>query len=374
MNEGIRQSPQVNQQLWQSATDVDPRIRMRVAGSRGTLVLVRQSGDEQAANNVGSQLMQRDRCLTSVLDCGIANDMITVVEAFGEQASKTDDRKLFQQCLEMIEAGQVGLVVSPMIHRVTRNVPDALSLLHATGRAGALLFIDNRLLDPTSPEDECYIVKASADARKDVASWTQWRTRAKLTLARRCAARIKLPTGLVWADPNDRNYRHAMEKAGLMEWLSIPAGTRACSLHQGRRFYILPFPDAEVFAAVTLQIRWLLETGSVREVVRRIRDGHPGWPAERVGLVPRVVTEKRSKSLKVKWKGLDANNFSRSLEPAALYGIYRFHSEAESHPSLKMQRKDQRKSSHFERNEERRRPPLSSMASLLAHGNDRNAT
>lgn len=361
-----------NEILWRSALELDPKQRLRRQGLRGTLIIIRQSSLPQATNNLGSQDMQRERTLGQAFTLGIPHESITIAELLGEQATVAEDRALFSRCLDLIRARRVGLVIAPMIHRLTRNNQDSVNLVTTLREAGTLLLVNDAILDAGTPEGEAAIIKDGADARRDVASTAKWRTGSSLALARKGAMFRMLPTGLVWADPLNPAYRRACEKAGLLHWLPGSSTAKTCARLDHTDYYVLPFPDASVHAAVACTVAWFFETGSVHAVVARIRDGFPGWPSERAGLMPSTKIVRWRPAHRATWSTARATTVERLLVNPAIFGIYRVYIASEAHPALRTLAAKQRKGAHTARALERKRPPMSSVFTLVC-GSERAA-
>lgn len=138
--------------------------------------------------------------------------------------------------------------------------------------------VDGRIYDPSDEGDDFILGVYAKFAEFENRARVRWMMMSRLAKAERLEARINLPTGLVWASPEDPQYVELMHDAGLQEWLAdLPRRHRAVSWMDGRPFYILPFPDVDIVRSIELRIQWLLETRSVGEVYRRIRT-HPDWP------------------------------------------------------------------------------------------------
>ena len=351
---------------WAQPTVVDDRVRLRAAAERGAFVVIRQSSLTQARESKGSPEMQRSQCVGQVLDLGVSHEVVTLLEALGEQASASAGRRLFTYLLQQIQANKVGLIVTSATHRLSRHVGDIEELLRLAKRHGVIFMMGTRLLDPANPDHEYELTTGSAEARRELRVAVSWRMKSRRSLARNLAARIPLPSGLVWADPHNREYLHALEKHGLRDWVRDLSRHREGSVLDARTLRILPFPDAEVSATVELRMKWLLELQDVQAVVARIREGELGWPKARRGLVPCTTGARWRPGQRMQWRKVNRQALRRWFMLPALYGIYAFYAEGLVHETLRADRAEQHKGAHLNRALEQGRPALPGVDDLLA--------
>ncbi len=364
--------PPEHTQQWHSDLPLESRSRARVAGLRGTLVFIRQSDPMQVVHNVGSSEMQREEGLAQVVSLGIPSSVVTLVEALGEQASEPSalgDRQQFDRIHQLMNARQLGLVIALKAHRLWRNVDDALRNIKLARIRGVLFLIGTQLLDPAVPEDFAALIIGSAEAERDIRIWSSYRSRAKLSLAKKCAYRTQVPTGLIWVDPGNQEYAHHLRLAGYGDWLLGIERHVAASKDGDYTYRVLPLPVAEVLKTIELRFAWLDETHSLPAVLKRIREGYGDWPKNRVGRVPALNAVVWTPMLhdKVRWPTVTTERLRRWLSSAALYGIYEYYGESQVHPSLAHERTEQKRSVHVGRARARTRPALPTAVELIHH-------
>lgn len=312
----------------------------------GVAGFFRQSSLLQARRNLGSQQVQREQ-LKFLEPFGVRESDVNVVLAFGESGRPGVVRERFTYLTRLVLAGKVGLVVLARHDRLGRDSDASRELFQHMKARGVLIMVDGRFYDPADPHDAFVLELHSLMAELENRARARWTALSSFAKARSYSARIPLPTGLVWASPEDPEYREALERAGLLHWIADmsrhqeasiveqeldgredPDGISATDIFRNaqpraRRLYILPYPDAEVEQAVRLSIRWLLETRSLTVLLRRIHAGHPGWP--RRGLMPlRVASSRYGHGAGVRWVPAERQRMYDFLQSPALYGVYRY--------------------------------------------------
>lgn len=257
-------------------------LRLHKAVRRGVALWIRQSSPMQKLKNVGSALFQKG-LLAFLRHFGIEPDEIepyvTLYDDRGNSAREGVDRPNFDQLIESIEAGEVGVVLVAFQDRHSRNKKDSRRLYDALARQHGLVIEQGNIYDPGDATDRFFLEMQSLMAWFNNAQRTLRESTSKAALASALRLRIPLPRGLCWASPDDPVFVRCAKEAGLEDIISPEAlrEHQASSLMDRQDLYILPYPDAEIQNAVRLTVEWLLETRSLREVVRRIAS-HPAWP------------------------------------------------------------------------------------------------
>ena len=324
--------------------------RLQEAFARGVVGFFRQSTLAQAMRNLGSQQVQREQ-FKHLEPFGIREADVNVVLAFGESGRPGVVRDRFRQLTEMVMADRVGLIVLARHDRLGRDSEASSELFRRMKEHGVLIMVDGRIYDPADANDAFVLEIHALVAELENRAWARWSALSRWAKARSYSARIGLPAGLVWADPEDPGYRDALEGAGLLDWIAdmsahlvvspveresaegddLPGPSAMEASHvarpPGRRLYVLPYPDAEVVQAVRLIIRWLLETGSLKKLLERIQSGHPGWP--RRGLMPvRVGGSRYGHGASVRWVPANRGRIYEFLQSSSLYGTYRYEAQS----------------------------------------------
>jgi hypothetical protein len=334
-------------------------------GQIGTAGLVRQSDPSQVVEHPGSRIMQTDLILNAAHHYRVRHDDVVLFEGKGESAAGEKARPDWERLLEMIRAGKLGLVIFADHHRLSRNTRDTDDLIRACRKHDVFILVGIHPFDVRQYQERGTLRLISAAVSLVSEGQVEWFENAKFTLAQMLAYRTPVPVGLVWANPLDLNYRSRMERAGLTEWLErIPQRHRSCSEMGPDCYYILPYPDADVFKACELRIRWLMETQSLTDVYRRIRAGFGGWP--RRGLVPNRSFTRFRPDVPMTWATLDRRNMAQWYRNPFLYGAYvtyrgRYAATGTSTPR-------EHKGAHYTRAGHRLLTALPDAIALLAHG------
>lgn len=304
-------------------TDQFSRLMEQI--SKGVVGFFRQSSRFQARENTGSQAVQEDS-LRWLTPFGIRVEDVTVVLAYGESGRPGVVREKFRELERMIERGRVGLVVLARHDRLGRSETDAVRVFNLMAERGVLMMVDGRIYDPAD-EGDSFILKMYAQfAEYENRARARWMLMSRFAKAKRLAARMKLPSGLVWASPEDPEYIARLGTAGLMHWLEQLDQHRAVSPLNGQLFYVLPYPDADVSLSVELRLRWLLETRSLSAVIQKICHD-PGWPSP--GKIPVLTPNTRFDPLvRPVWQPVKRARLHGWFLSPALYGTYAFAAQA----------------------------------------------
>ena len=315
--------------------------RVTQAIERGVVGFFRQSSLVQMRRNLGSQRVQEEQ-VKHLIPFGVKPEDVKVILAYGESASGNVVRRKFGELVEMVAAEEVGLIVLARHDRLSRNTYDSERLYTLMRELGVLIMVDGRIYDPSDINDDFILSIYSKFAEYENRARARYMALSMFANARRLAARIPLPTGLVWANPEDAEFRQALADAELLHVLDDMGGHLACSRVEDLRYYILPHPDREVQAAVRLSAEWLLETGSLRLTVQRIQTGYPGWP--RPGKVPiRRGRSRFARDYSIVWVDVTSYRIYEWLRSPALYGTYHFRARSLAPKPRKAQRPPRRR-------------------------------
>lgn len=314
--------------------------RMVDAAERGVALIIRQSSARQKTGNVGSGYFQWDQ-IRHLEACGIEEDDVDVIDLRGETGRADADRPGFEKFLEKVRAGLYGVVIVTFADRASRNQRDTDRLVEALREVSGMLVVNGRIYDPTDPGHRLILGILAQIAQHDNEMRVLRSLTSKAALAHRLALRIPLPTGLVWASPEDPSYMDALRREGMEDAVDEEALAehQAVATVEGRRHYILPFPDQEVQQALRLVPRWLLETRNLGEVLRRIEAGEGGWPM--AGRFPRYESRRydpvyleRCRADGTLWQRIVGREDGKDdqargklrefLTSPALYGIYAY--------------------------------------------------
>jgi DNA invertase Pin-like site-specific DNA recombinase len=321
----------------------DDRLLDRVteAIQRGVVGFFRQSTMIQMRRNLGSQRVQEEQ-VRHLRPFGVTPEDVKVILAYGESGREGVVRAKFRELVELVEAGRVGLVVLARHDRLGRNTHDSQELYDLMREMGVLIMVDGRIYDPSDINDDFVLGIYAKFAEYENRARARYIALSMFANARRLAARIPLPTGLVWASPDDPDFRRAAAEAGLLHALDQLDLHRACSRVEERAYYILPHPDRDLQQAVRCAAEWLLETGSLRHVLQRIETGYPGWP--KPGEVPiRAGGSRYTRETGVQWVKVTPTRIYEWLRSPALYGTYQFRARSLAPKVRRRQRKPRRR-------------------------------
>jgi DNA invertase Pin-like site-specific DNA recombinase len=119
--------------------------------ARTAIIYVRQSSPHQVLNNQESLRLQyalRQRAA----DLGWAQGRIEVVDAdLGLTAAATAHREGFKEVLARVTLGEVGIILSVDVTRLSRNCSDWYPLLDLCGFKGCLIADCDGVYDPATP-------------------------------------------------------------------------------------------------------------------------------------------------------------------------------------------------------------------------------
>ncbi|MET0397367.1 MAG: recombinase family protein [Longimicrobiaceae bacterium] len=301
--------------------DSFPQRAIRALG-RKVVLFIRQSTPDQKRDNPGSEQVQRLQ-LEHVERLGVKPENILVIDARGESGRGEIVREKFEQLVQLVESGVIGMVILARYDRLGRNDTDSARLYNLLAKQRALVMVDGRIYDPAEPSDDLILGLQSKFAEYENRARTRWMVLTRMALARMLKAPVNLPLGLVWASPEDTVYVQRLREAGLLEWIADLSGHRAFHQRHYQTRYVLPDPDRALFQSVVLRLRWILEEESLRGVIRRI-ETDPDWPVP--GMVPRKPGFSFNPEQMAEWVPVNRSILEIWYRSPALYGIYAFRS------------------------------------------------
>lgn len=300
------------------------RVKRQI--KRGVVAFIRQSSRYQKIYCTGSQRAQRSQ-LRHLQPFGVRRKDVTVIKAT-ESASPNKIRRKFRQLEQLIASGKVGLVLLARHDRLSRDEEAAVRIYRLMAEMGVLLMVDGRLYDPADENDDFVLSIYAKFAEYENRARTRWIMMSRFAKAQRLEERVTLPTGLIWANPTDPVFLARAESTNIpeiMQWIGEAAQTHLAKSARGPKttYYVLPYPDAEVYHSCRLRMQWMLETNDLYEVLRRIRHD-PAWPAGRHGTVPVVPGGRFHPRRKPKWRRATVERVWSWFRSPALYGTYSY--------------------------------------------------
>ncbi len=206
---------------------------------RRAVVLIRQSNPYQKKEHTGSGRMQLDQA-TFLATLGWPADRIDIIDARGESGRAGARRPLFDRLLADVRAGKYGIVAVGRSDRLGRNDVDSALFLEAAASTRTLISVSGRIYNPSSDADSMMLGMLSKFAEYENKARIRWLMAARWAKAKALELPVLLPTGLIWADPQDPVYVERLTSAGLGEWLENLDQHRAICRVGGRALYILP--------------------------------------------------------------------------------------------------------------------------------------
>jgi DNA invertase Pin-like site-specific DNA recombinase len=304
--------------------------RLAVLAAKGVGLLIRVSSARQRKRSKGSQKYQQDQ-VRFLEGYRASTDSIRVFDARGESAKPGAHRPVFKELVAAVRRREIYVVLVSDADRISRNDPDAETLYNALQEIGGLVVVNGEIHDPANSNHRFLLRLRSLIAQYENEQRAFRSLTSKSAKARDLALFVKLPTGLVWASPEDQAFVERMREAGLGDRIT----EEALALHRtqvrrdGRRYFVFPYPDREINHACTLAVAWLREEGSLTGLLKRIQSD-PEWP--RPGQFPAVGGWHFNPEAEVAWKplvGCDDGRDERGrgalydwFRSPAVYGTY----------------------------------------------------
>lgn len=306
----------------------DPSLPINQAIERVVLHIVRQSTYTQKTENQGSgryQLSVREFCR----EMGWPEERIKTLDARGESGSR-GERATFHRILREVKTGRVGAVAFARKDRLGRTALESEELLKAAAKHRTLIITEGRVYNPASASDKLILSLMAQFAEYENNARTLWMMATRLTLAKEGAYRVVLPTGLIAGSPEDPKFVAALEAAGLGSHLEGLENHKAVSTRKGQKYYVLPYPDIQVYEACRMRMECMLATRDLDQVVEMICTD-PDYPNP--GLIPATKAVRRyHEGIEVRWIDVNHPNGRNVLRKwfrsPALYGTYQFSSQA----------------------------------------------
>lgn len=306
------------------------------AVARGVVLFIRQSSRAQLKDNKGSGAVQADQP-NFLRFYGVEPKSITVIDARGESGQPGAPRPQFDRLKRLCARGQVGVLVLARHDRMGRDSEASNELLDLAKKHNVVLLVGGRVFDPSRSEDLVMLRIQAALAEFENAQRRAWMMLTRHALAKQLRFALSLPAALVWASPSDQDYTKRLAAAGMSHLVSDVElrKHRAYVERDGRTYYILPYPDRDVWQAAKLMLEWFLETQDLREVLRRICED-PRWPSDRAGHIPTARSYRFDRGAHINWEPVVGRSDGRFEKPVwtlanwlkspALYEIYSYSS------------------------------------------------
>jgi DNA invertase Pin-like site-specific DNA recombinase len=164
---------------------------------RKAIIYIRQSSPQQVVSNQESLRLQyalRQRGL----DLGWSETQIEVIDCdLGQTAASTTHRPGFKDLLAQVTLGEVGLILSYDVTRLSRNCSDWYPLLDVCGYRGCLIADRDGIYDPSSPNGRLLLGLKGQISEVELYTIRARLTAGLLNKAQRGELALTLPVGLV---------------------------------------------------------------------------------------------------------------------------------------------------------------------------------
>ena len=215
--------------------------------ARKALIYVRQSSPHQPINNQESlrlqyALQQRAEAL------GWASERVEVIDSdLGTTASTADHRSGFKDLIAQVTLGEVGIILSYDVTRLSRNCSDWYPLLDLCGYKSCLIADHDSVYDPSSANGRLLLGLKGQISEVELYTIRARLTAGLLNKAKRGELALTLPVGLVrdedgvvHKDPN----REVQDCISLVfsTFLQVKAAAQVL-LHFNRQHLTLPRRD-----------------------------------------------------------------------------------------------------------------------------------
>ena len=204
------------------------------------IIYIRQSSPHQALTNQESLRLQY-ALKQLALELGWREDQILIIDSDqGQTASTTGGRQGFKDLVTMVSLGQVGIILSIEVTRLSRNCSDWYPLLDICGYRNCLIGDRDGIYDPSTINGRLLLGLKGQISELELHTIRGRLTAGILNKAERGELALTLPVGLI-RDPLKRVFKH---------------------------------PDIEVQGRISLIFQTFLQVRSAAQVVRSFNDNN----------------------------------------------------------------------------------------------------
>ena len=171
------------------------------------IIYIRQSSPHQALTNQESLRLQY-ALKQLALDLGWREDQILIIDSDqGHTASTTGGRQGFKELVTMVSLGQVGIILSIEVTRLSRNCSDWYPLLDICGYRNCLIGDRDGIYDPSTINGRLLLGLKGQISELELHTIRGRLTAGILNKAARGELALALPVGLI-RDPLKRVFKH----------------------------------------------------------------------------------------------------------------------------------------------------------------------
>ena len=204
------------------------------------IIYIRQSSPHQALTNQESLRLQY-ALKQLALELGWREDQILIIDSDqGQTASTTGGRQGFKELVTMVSLGQVGIILSIEVTRLSRNCSDWYPLLDICGYRNCLIGDRDGIYDPSTINGRLLLGLKGQISELELHTIRGRLTAGILSKAERGELALTLPVGLI-RDSLKRVFKH---------------------------------PDIEVQGRISLIFETFLQVRSAAQVVRSFNDNN----------------------------------------------------------------------------------------------------
>lgn len=165
--------------------------------ARSAVIYVRQSTLQQVISNQESQRLQY-ALKQRALDLGwLAEDIVIIDSDLAISGASTQGREGFKDLAAKVSLGQVGIILSTEVTRLSRNCTDWYPLLDVCGYMSCLIADRDGIYDPGSPNGRLLLGLKGQMSEMELHMIRSRLTTGLLNKARRGELALKLPIGLI---------------------------------------------------------------------------------------------------------------------------------------------------------------------------------
>jgi DNA invertase Pin-like site-specific DNA recombinase len=175
--------------------------------SRQALIYVRQSSPHQVLNNQESQRLQYD-LRQRACECGWNPQDVEIIDAdLGKTGSTAEGREGLKELIARVNLGQVGIIFSYDVTRLSRNCTEWYQLLDLCGYRRCLIGDRDGIYDPATPNGRLLLGLKGQISELELHTIRGRLTDGLVNKAQRGELALALPVGLV-RDPLGRVAKH----------------------------------------------------------------------------------------------------------------------------------------------------------------------
>jgi DNA invertase Pin-like site-specific DNA recombinase len=165
--------------------------------SRKALIYVRQSSPHQVLSHQESQRLQRSLADRAIALGWRSEDVHTIDVDLGLTASAAEHRAGFKDVVAQVTLGEVGILLSYDVARMSRNCSDWYPLLDLCGYKDCLIADDDGIYDPGSANGRLLLGLKGQLSEYELHTLRARLTAGLLNKAKRGELALQLPVGLV---------------------------------------------------------------------------------------------------------------------------------------------------------------------------------